>query len=163
MQVRWPRNWARGFSRTLSQEREPECGLNDDQKKEYLRQYYIRNEDKIREAKRLYRLLNKDKIKESDRLYRLQNQDKLKKSKRQYDLRYRVRNEDKLREALRAKYIRQHEHPHAYLPRAAPQKSWKSPSSVRKYFEAIAKELHVNEPTDWYRISRTQIRNLGGV
>src|SRR5689334_9639565 len=41
-------------------------------------------------------------------------------------------------------------------------KSWKTPEVVRDYFESIKSKLHISHYTDWYRISRTQIMELGG-
>ena len=41
-------------------------------------------------------------------------------------------------------------------------KSWKTPELVRDYFESIKAKLHISHYSGWYRISRTQIRDLGG-
>jgi hypothetical protein len=132
-------------------------------KKEYFRQYLLHNKDKIKEVKQQYRQLHKDRVRESDRLYRLENRDKIKESKRLSDTLYRIRNKDKLRETMREKYLQNHKTPNSYIPRGAVLKSWKSPNSVRKYFDSIGKELHVSNYEDWYRISRVQIRDLGGM
>ena len=44
-----------------------------------------------------------------------------------------------------------------------PLNSWKTDESIRDYFEQIAPLLHINELSDWYRISRLQIVDMKGI
>jgi hypothetical protein len=162
--------------------------LNADKRKSYDRQYQLRNKDKVKESKREYHLQNLDKMNDSFRQYRLLNRDKIQETMRwrhsqegdkfkDYDRQYYLQNKDKLqqssrqyhlehgakrRDLQRRYYLQRHSNPEAYLPRTA-LKSWKSPELVREYFESIAKYLHIVEPSDWQRISRVQLRYLGGM
>jgi hypothetical protein len=154
-----------------------------DEMKVYDRQYRLRNMDKLRESKRQYRIKNKDKmqgyydqykdsLKEYHRQYQIRNRNKVNESNREYYFRngdkrreesrqYNFRNKDMRKE--RQFYSRSHQNPDSYLPRRIEVKSWKTPELVREYFESIAKQLHVTDYTDWYRISRPLIDNLGGM
>jgi hypothetical protein len=150
-----------------------------DKKKEYDRQYYLQTKDKRRNSKHEYYLRfrdrNQEKMKVSDnryqplnkngydRLYYSQKSDKRRDTKRVYDRLYRAQNKDKIKESFRAKYILNRENPDAYLPRISEFYSWKSPELVRQYFDSISKQLLINDHNDWYRISRAQIRNIGGM
>lgn len=90
------------------------------------------------------------------RRYVAENQDK----RRACLSNYQKRNRDKINLVSR----RQHRHRNPDVEtRSISYKHWKSPTLVREYFTSIEKDLHVFTPTDWYRISRTQIYSLGGV
>jgi hypothetical protein len=139
---------------------------NESKAKESNRQHYLQNKDKVSELNRKYRVANKEKLREAkdyheelERHCLLENKAK----KREYDRRYRRLNKDKLRESKRNYRLQSLENPETYTPRTMACKSWKTPASVREYFESISQQLHVAEHTDWYRISRVQIYGLGGV
>jgi hypothetical protein len=53
--------------------------------------------------------------------------------------------------------------PEAYSARDSVLKSWKSQKSVRDFFDSVSSRLLISNHTDWYRVSRSQIGNLGGV
>jgi hypothetical protein len=93
------------------------------------------------------------------RHYRLGNKSNIRESQRKY----RGRNKDRVRETLQDYYLRHHDNPEIYLPRNNEAKSWKTPELARDYFESIAKQLAISTHSDWYRISRDQVRNLGGI
>jgi hypothetical protein len=163
--------------------------INEDNKKEYSRQYRLQNSDKAIDSVRQYRLknehklkdaydeyylLNKDRISEAMRDYGLQNMDKKRDYDRRYNLQtkdkkkeshrqYRKQNQDKIRELKREYHRDNHDSPASYYPRQALNKSWKSPELVREYFESIAQQLHISDFSDWYRISRGQIKSLDGM
>jgi hypothetical protein len=151
--------------------------------KEYDRKYRDRNKDKLKESKSSYYLRNleikreyashKDpkwrdrdngpRNKKKDREYVRQYLVRTKDQKRVYDRQYRLDNKDKARDYSRLKYLRNHGNPASYNPRHAALKSWRAPELVREYFESIAKQLQISDYTDWYRISRLQIYDLGGM
>jgi hypothetical protein len=139
-------------------------------RKSYLQAYRIRNKDKKRISNLEYYRQNKTKSLEYDRLYRGRNKDLLRESKRVAHLRNRdskcefyVQNRANLRETQRSYYVRNPENPATYSPRSVVIKSWKTPESVREYFDSIAEQLHISDYVDWYRVSRAQIASLGGV
>jgi hypothetical protein len=129
-----------------------------DHRKEYYREYNIRNKDTIRESKRIYRMKNKDNKKLYSTNYYLENKDVLREWHREYN----NRNKTSRQEYFRKYYVRSLENPNNYSPRYD-IKSWKSPEIVREYFESIASLLGVVTHTDWYRVSRPQVGELGGV
>jgi hypothetical protein len=143
-------------------------------RKESNRRYYLRHVSDIREAKRDYYSRNKDNIKDYYRKYVDENKHSIRESYRKYYLRnqdykrissqnYHANNRNKIKETKREYYVRKKENPALYVPRETEFKSWKTPLVVREYFESISKLLHIVHYTDWYRISRPQVRFLGGV
>jgi hypothetical protein len=121
------------------------------EKKDYNRDFYLRNQDNIRDAKRAYYVQKKDDKKEYNRFYYLRS-----KAKRRRPL-------DFNREYQQNYYIQNKENSELYTPRESLLKSWKSPELVREYFDSIATQLHISNHSDWYRISRLQIGDLGGM
>jgi hypothetical protein len=109
-------------------------------KKEYFRQYYLRYQSHIRQSNREYYNDNKN-------------------SRKIYERNYYIRNKDIMKGYYRDYYIKNKENPGPYIRH---NKSWKTPELVRKYFDSIAHLLSVSSYMDWYRISRAQIRQLGG-
>jgi hypothetical protein len=143
---------------------------NKDQKRESVRLYYLQNLSKRKEYLAQYRHRNNAEIQEYNRQYR--NQNRLKNL--DYNIRnkhriaasmrdYYIRNKDKVKKTARESYVRTLDYPDSYAPRLAALNSWKSPERVREFFELIAKRLQILHYTDWYRISRTQVSELGGV
>jgi hypothetical protein len=130
--------------------------LNNDKMKEYHHRYRARNPDKMKEYERAR---NQDKRRESKLLYRMRNEDKIREWKRRYQLRHK----DKISDSKRDYYLRKHDSPESYLPRNTIVKSWKTAEEIREHFDSIAKRLQITHYTDWYRISRSQIRELGGM
>jgi hypothetical protein len=112
-------------------------------KKEYNRRYYQENKLRRSEYAKQYYLRNKYAMNESNRMYKSLNKPLISESNRKY-------------------YKRKLEYPESYLPRYS-VKSWRTPALVRGYFESITKQLLISHPTDWYRISRFQIRQFGGM
>eukprot|EP01124_Arcella_intermedia_P022224 TRINITY_DN3269_c0_g1_i22.p1 TRINITY_DN3269_c0_g1~~TRINITY_DN3269_c0_g1_i22.p1 ORF type:complete len:519 (-),score=97.69 TRINITY_DN3269_c0_g1_i22:307-1863(-) len=47
-------------------------------------------------------------------------------------------------------------------PKLPKNKSWRTPETVRAFFERSKPLFHIHSPSDWYRISRTQILSAGG-
>jgi len=43
-----------------------------------------------------------------------------------------------------------------------PKNTWKDPNHLRDFFEKCKKELDIQKPEDWHRVSMKQIINLGG-
>jgi hypothetical protein len=132
---------------------------NNDRRNDYDREHYIRNKDSIKDYNRKYYLKNKDTIRKVSRDYSIRNQDK--KSIRNNN--YYSLNKATMKESMRKYYVKNKENPDTYSPRNSDFKSWKTPELVREYFESLAKLLFISHSTDWYRISRVQICNLGGV
>jgi hypothetical protein len=130
-----------------------------DEKRENYRHYTLLNKERLRDSKRLYTLRNRNEKKEYNRQYELKNKDKIRTTKCEY----RLENSNRLREYQLRYRLRNHKNPESYVPRNIVRKSWKSPESVREYFESVAKRLFISAHTDWYRISSDQIRELGGV
>lgn len=110
---------------------------------DYNRQYYLQTEEKKKDSARRYYAQNEDREKALKRGYRLENGDK----RREYGREY---------------HVRKLQNPETYVPRSTANKSWKTPELVRAFFDSIAKQLHILEPSDWYRISNYQIIALGG-
>jgi hypothetical protein len=107
---------------------------------------------------REYRVRNRDKLQEWNREYNNTKECSLE-SKREYNF----RNKDRRRKYYLDYYIRKNYNPESYLARNDLFKSWRTPELVRKYFDSIAEQLHIADYYDWYRISRSQLRNLGGM
>lgn len=141
------------------QMKEYELVRNQVLRRESQQRYNDRNRDKINESKRKYYATNKDFAKESNRDYYLKNKDK----KREYDHEYRLLNKPKIRDSKRRNYLRKLENSDSYRSLNSESKSWKTPETVRSYFDSIAGQLSISDPTDWYRISRVQIRDFGGL
>lgn len=131
--------------------------LQEDRRK-YRREYYAENSNKIKESTLGYYFQNKDRMKESQRRYRLQHRGEM----ALYERGYRRRHKDTVNESQRRYYFRDHVNPDAYLARDFEFKSWKSPQSLREYFEFVALQLRISSPADWRRVSRPQITELGG-
>jgi hypothetical protein len=135
----------REFSQRYSREnkdvlREPKRQYrvrNKERKEEYTRQFRLKK--KAKRLRRLVPLRSDDLLRESKRFYRSRNKDKLKVSQRLY----------RLLDKMRGGVVRE-------------SKSWKTSELVREYFESITTQLSVSHQEDWYRISRSMIRNLGG-
>lgn len=70
----------------------------------------------------------------------------------------RRRNIEQRKEYDREYYLQSLESPSDY----SPGKSWKNPATLRGYFESIANEISITTHSDWYRVSRLQIVQLGG-
>lgn len=58
--------------------------MTEEERKEYHRQYRLKNKDKLNEKRRQYCLKNKDKIAEQTKQYRFKNKKKLAERKKQY-------------------------------------------------------------------------------
>lgn len=138
--------------------------------KRKLQDYSLQNEDKTKQKKREYYMMNRS----SFQSYSMQNKEMIKLAKQRYSRHYSesvkemkhvyyLQNQDTQRETKRQYYLRRHTNPAAYLPREQGYKSWKTPEHVREYFASIAPRLRIASNHDWYRISRPQIRSLGGV
>ena len=74
-------------------------------KKEYGKEYYLKNKEKLKEKRKKYCLKNKEHIKEYDKEYRLKNKEKRKKYRlknkeklKEYDKEYRLKNKEKIKE-----------------------------------------------------------------
>jgi hypothetical protein len=157
---------------------------NQDSKREYARKYYLRNkidgnvtvdnEDKIgirwdqsdddkKARSHRYYLKNKDRrselTRDSKREYYLLHQNK----RIDYTRDYYTRNKDTKRRSSREQYLSSKEDPDFYSPRDMSVRSWKTASDVREFFDEVAKQLHITDHSDWYRIARPQISSLGGV
>jgi hypothetical protein len=64
------------------------------EKREYLRQYKLRNKEKLQEYYKMYRQKAKDKLREYNKMYRLHTKEK----RREYNLQYKKENQGKLRD-----------------------------------------------------------------
>ncbi len=137
------------------------------QKKEYDRAYYLLNKEKKKEYCQKYSIQNRDKMKEYFRDYYIQNKEKKKEYKREYYHKsidkikeYKIKNKEKINQYFRKKNIeKQIEKNDNYVP----LNSWKTNELIREFFEKIAPVLHINDLSDWYRISREQIIDLKGI
>jgi hypothetical protein len=78
-------------------------------KKEYNREYWLKNKEKLKEHKRKYYLKNKEKEKERVRKYWLKNKEKLKEHKRKYQWKWKQKNKEKLKEHKRKYYLKNKE------------------------------------------------------
>eukprot|EP01124_Arcella_intermedia_P003554 TRINITY_DN11962_c0_g1_i1.p1 TRINITY_DN11962_c0_g1~~TRINITY_DN11962_c0_g1_i1.p1 ORF type:complete len:399 (-),score=89.00 TRINITY_DN11962_c0_g1_i1:7-1203(-) len=127
-------------------------------KRQRQRKYYHKN----KEAKKDYYHKMKENVKVVQRQYYLKNKEVIKMKKKQYY----ITNLEAIREKHRQYRLKHH---HAirewYLKSKKPRKSkiWTDPISVRQFFEYASGQLHVGDPLDWYRISRPQIRKVGGL
>jgi hypothetical protein len=165
----------------ISKSRQEHYVRNKDIICEAKRTYYLLNKDSVIGARREYYRRNKDSMKESMReyhrtyyfqhknhtgedVYQFQREricNELRKRNREEANRaYYLRNKDKNRE--RESYIRAVKKS-AGSTRLMGRRSLKTPALVRDYIEALGKQLHISDYTDWYRISRTQITNVGGL
>eukprot|EP01124_Arcella_intermedia_P007812 TRINITY_DN14839_c0_g3_i2.p1 TRINITY_DN14839_c0_g3~~TRINITY_DN14839_c0_g3_i2.p1 ORF type:complete len:256 (+),score=59.03 TRINITY_DN14839_c0_g3_i2:81-770(+) len=114
------------------------------------KEYQINNKLKIQNQKRQYRLLNADKIRQNKILYVLNNKEKIRMQKHVYYL----KNKKVLQEKKKIYCIKNKK------PRR--NKVWTDPDQVRLFFEYASKELHITDPRDWYRISASQMKEIGG-
>jgi hypothetical protein len=125
--------------------------------KDFHKEYQNQNKEAIAIRKREYNLKNQDIIREKKRIYNLNNKTTIREKKKVYNL--------KMKDQVRETYIdkKSQDNPN-YVPtsRKFPLKSWKTPKSARDYFNTISQSLHISDPSDWYRISRTQIQSAGG-
>ena len=86
-------------------------------KKEYQKEYRLKNKEHIREYKKEYRLKNKEHIKKQQKEYCLKNCEHIKKRNREYNLKNCERNKEQMREYYlktkekkREYYLKNHEH-----------------------------------------------------
>tara|TARA_R110002153_G_scaffold35771_1_gene106155 strand:+ start:382 stop:810 length:429 start_codon:yes stop_codon:yes gene_type:complete len=63
--------------------------MTPEERKEYNRQYKLKNKDKMKEYNKEYKLQNKDKLLEYKKEYKLQNKDKLSEYQKEYNKEYR--------------------------------------------------------------------------
>jgi hypothetical protein len=127
-------------------------------KRNYFREYKIKNRDQINEKKRVYRLLNKETLNKKQREYYLENKEKV----NEKDLKYSNQNKDKINERYRENYIKKNkEINEQYEPRER-NKKWKDRVSTRLYFDSLTNLFQISHYSDWYRISAYQIRKCGG-
>ena len=113
------------------------------------RNYYLQNKEKMKKLVCEYRKLHRDKLKEYYRLYSIRNKEKIKN--------YQLKNREKLKKLLIKKNIERNNGLYVSL------NSWKSEESIRQYFDKISPLLHIDDLSDWYRISRNQIIELKGI
>ncbi len=157
---------------------------NKDKMKASKREYYLKNKDKIKEHNKKEKYMeywknNKEKKKEYDQKYNIQNKEK----KKDYNREYRKQNKEKLKEYYllhkdrindfyREYYLQNKENiKQSNIKKNiernngvyVPLNSWIRNESVREYFERIAPLLHINDLSDWYRISRNQIIDMKGI
>lgn len=107
-----------------------------------------------REYARQYRLAHKEATLQREKLYRSQNRELLRERQRQH-------------------YIKKQDTTRNYLPRKKyvvllftvihVSKSWKNQEKVREFLESVKEQLHITDRCDWYRISRVQICEVGGM
>lgn len=133
-------------------------------KSDYNRQYRLLFKDEIASKIRSYRLQNRLALAAKQREYHLRNKEQINIAKQEYYLDNKetmMRKRDKAERAAKArlKYISSLLEPNDYSPHMF---SWKTSDQVRAFFDSIAPRLQITDPTDWYRISRSQILELGG-
>jgi hypothetical protein len=148
-------------------------------KRDYDRDFRERNKEALQERAKLYKFENQDDIKIKQREYYnnldksarklqlrdyyIKNQSTLKERARRLFRDGYLRNRDVVNLKARKRYLASKKNKVVYSPRShARHKSWRSVALVRDYFDALAKELHISNYTDWYRISRAQIISAGG-
>ena len=160
---------------------------NKDKKKEYGREYSIQNKEKLKEYSQNYYNKNKDKIKESFREYRIENKDKLneynrkyynqnKEKKKELDREYRIQNKEKMKKYYKDYRTQNKEKINEYCREFyfkknieknngdfVPSYSWQNNTIIKEFFEGISPLLHINDLSDWYRISRSQINDMKGI
>jgi hypothetical protein len=88
---------------------------------------------------------NNTKRRESKKLYELRNSEKKKEYERQYEQNNKERRTKRTTTVNRTTV------------------NWKTPASVREFFESLRVSLRIASVSDWYRISRPQIYQFGGV
>eukprot|EP01127_Copromyxa_protea_P014851 TRINITY_DN4197_c0_g1_i1.p1 TRINITY_DN4197_c0_g1~~TRINITY_DN4197_c0_g1_i1.p1 ORF type:complete len:722 (+),score=134.76 TRINITY_DN4197_c0_g1_i1:213-2168(+) len=114
------------------------------------REYYLKNKEAIKEKMKEYHQKNKEVIKEREREYRSNNREAIKERLREY----RLNNKEEINKQRREHRLNNP------IPRKT--RNWQTPENVREFFESVGKQLYIAEPSDWYRISRDQLTNLGG-
>jgi len=144
-----------------------------DKKREYNREYNLKNNKKIKEHKREYNLKNKVKIQEHKREYYSKN----KEERKEFGREYRLKNKEKIIEHSREYYSTNKEEKKEYSREKYVQKKkdsdpsfvlkkatycWKNRNSVRSFFEVAAKIYRIVDFSDWYRVSYGQIKMAGG-
>eukprot|EP01124_Arcella_intermedia_P021968 TRINITY_DN3174_c0_g1_i5.p1 TRINITY_DN3174_c0_g1~~TRINITY_DN3174_c0_g1_i5.p1 ORF type:complete len:431 (+),score=96.59 TRINITY_DN3174_c0_g1_i5:19-1311(+) len=132
--------------------------------KDRQREYRLKAREGIRERLREYRRANEGALREKRRAYLAQNRERLAAMQRQRRLSdpgareqqrlYRINHKEALRDRRR---LRERE-------KKAPRKtkSWSSPAEVLAFLEHAKEQLHISQPSDWYRISRSEISRVGG-
>eukprot|EP01124_Arcella_intermedia_P024109 TRINITY_DN3987_c0_g2_i2.p1 TRINITY_DN3987_c0_g2~~TRINITY_DN3987_c0_g2_i2.p1 ORF type:complete len:480 (-),score=120.91 TRINITY_DN3987_c0_g2_i2:412-1851(-) len=133
--------------------------------KEQQRLYFIKNKESILEKQKLYKQNNQEAIKEQQSNWRNQNRLTIQETIKKYHLKnkhtiklqkqlYYIKNKHTIKLKL-SHYRLQHKKPRKHL-------IWTNPLHVTQFFESAKVQLHISNPDDWYRISRTQINQLGG-
>lgn len=126
----------------------------------------MKNKEKLLRINRIYKLQNNDRVREISQNYRLQNKEKMKeyhsKNKENRKI-YLVKNKDKIRIRLREYRIRKKKEKSIhYMPKIKENYTWKNQESTRKFLDSATALLHINQQSDWYRISVKQIEKIGG-
>jgi len=98
-------------------------------KKEYDKEYYLKNKEKKKE----YRLKNKEKKKEYDKEYNLKNKEHIKEYKKEYDKEYRFKNKEKIKE-YRKEYGKEYDKEY-YLKNKEKIKEYKKAYHSRSEFK----------------------------
>eukprot|EP01124_Arcella_intermedia_P024198 TRINITY_DN4020_c1_g1_i1.p1 TRINITY_DN4020_c1_g1~~TRINITY_DN4020_c1_g1_i1.p1 ORF type:complete len:339 (-),score=72.03 TRINITY_DN4020_c1_g1_i1:1123-2139(-) len=122
------------------------------QTKQKYKQYHLKNIEHIKQTKRLYYLKHKDNLQRQKKEYRSKNNQAIKTQQKLY----RIKNEGLIKQRQKLYRLKNREQ----QPRK--NKIWKDPGEVRKFFESASVQLYISEPQDWYRISRGQIKDVGG-
>lgn len=127
------------------------------------REYRLKSKSKIREKERDYEIKNKERIKERKKKYNRINKEIISTKKREFYL----KNREAIIDRQRLYNIQKKKEKNLnYLPPLFRTKylfSWKDKDSTRKYFDFVTPLLHINDLSDWYRISKTQIIQTGGL
>eukprot|EP01124_Arcella_intermedia_P025305 TRINITY_DN4503_c1_g2_i2.p1 TRINITY_DN4503_c1_g2~~TRINITY_DN4503_c1_g2_i2.p1 ORF type:complete len:395 (-),score=66.80 TRINITY_DN4503_c1_g2_i2:843-2027(-) len=122
-----------------------EKNIYDNDKRELIknksREYYWNNKVAILNQKRQYYSKHCQAVKMQKKIYRLKNKDKIKVISRRYYLKKRQK--------------------HNLIIRT--YRDWSDPTQVKLFFEHASRHLFITHPADWYRISRDQIKHVGGV
>jgi hypothetical protein len=114
---------------------------------------------------------------EQGRVTRRRNLDEVKAndSMRESTAKSRLRNHDNKRKEYLRQYELENMEMRAFLRKERREakvssratvsvgRTLKSPALIREFFESLRAQLHISNYTDWYRISRPQIYQLGGM
>eukprot|EP01124_Arcella_intermedia_P002785 TRINITY_DN11518_c0_g1_i4.p1 TRINITY_DN11518_c0_g1~~TRINITY_DN11518_c0_g1_i4.p1 ORF type:complete len:468 (-),score=107.57 TRINITY_DN11518_c0_g1_i4:30-1433(-) len=131
------------------------------------KQYRQGHKEALQERTKIYYLLNKDKIKSRLKCYYNENRELIRMRKKEY----RVRNKETIREVNKNYYMKNKGAISVikrsyYLKHRNPKiirRIWNKKEDVIQFFEYAGEQLFVRDPLDWYRISRIQIKNVGGI
>lgn len=131
---------------------------NKEKQKKYNDEYKLKNSEKLKMYQKMYREIQRQKQLEQERQ---EGQERPVEGKKKYHREY--EHTEQRKEYKKEFYLKKKKE--QGLPPPVPNSfSWKTREGVRQFLEFAEKKYHVHEwPKDWYRISMSQVKEIGGI